>query len=45
MLLGFSLEESLCTGVAASGYYVRTADSPTAVQLADFVAKLPPPQA
>jgi len=44
-LLGFSLEESLCTGVATSGYYVRTAESPTATQLAEFVGKLPPPQA
>jgi sugar/nucleoside kinase (ribokinase family) len=44
-LLGFSLEESLCTGVATSGYYVRTAESPTATQLAEFIAKLPPPQA
>jgi len=43
-LLGFSLEESLCTGVATSGYYVRTAESPTATQLAEFVGKLPPPQ-
>lgn len=43
-VLGFSLEESLCTGVATSGYYVRNAASPTAGQLADFVAKLPPPQ-
>ena len=43
-LLGFSLEESLCTGVATSGYYVRTAESPSASQLAEFVAKLPPPQ-
>ena len=36
-LLGFSLEESLCTGVATSGYYVRTAESPTAAQLAETV--------
>ena len=43
--LGFSLEESLCTGVATSGYYVRTAQSPTAEQLAEFTAHLPPPQA
>jgi sugar/nucleoside kinase (ribokinase family) len=43
-LLGFSLEESLCTGVATSGYYVRTAESPTAMQLAEFIGKLPPPQ-
>jgi sugar/nucleoside kinase (ribokinase family) len=43
-VLGFSLEESLCCGVATSGYYVRNAESPTAPQLAEFVAKLPPPQ-
>jgi sugar/nucleoside kinase (ribokinase family) len=43
-VLGFGLAESLCTGVATSGYYVRTAESPTATQLADFIAKLPPPQ-
>lgn len=43
-VLGFSLEESLCTGVATSGYYVRNAESPTAAQLAEFVAHLPPPQ-
>jgi sugar/nucleoside kinase (ribokinase family) len=43
--LGFGLTESLCTGVATSGYYVRHAASPTAAQLADFIAELPPPQA
>jgi sugar/nucleoside kinase (ribokinase family) len=43
-LLGFSLEESLCTGVANSGYYVRTAISPSTEQLADFIRQLPPPQ-
>ena len=43
-LLDFSLEESLCTGVGASGYYVRTAESPTGQQLAEFISKLPPPQ-
>jgi sugar/nucleoside kinase (ribokinase family) len=42
--LGFNLEESLCTGVATSGYYVRTAESPTGAQLADFIANLPDPQ-
>ena len=42
--LGFSLQESLCVGVATSGYYVRTAESPTATELADFIAELPPPQ-
>ncbi len=42
--LGFSLEESLCTGVATSGYYVRGAKSPTAQELADFIANLPEPQ-
>jgi sugar/nucleoside kinase (ribokinase family) len=43
-VLGFSLEESLCCGVATSGYYVRTAISPSGKQLADFIAELPPPQ-
>lgn len=43
--LGFGLAESLCSGVATSGYYVRHAASPTAAQLADFIAELPPPQA
>jgi sugar/nucleoside kinase (ribokinase family) len=43
-VLGMSLEESLCTGVAASGYYVRTAVSPSAAELAGFIAKLPAPQ-
>jgi sugar/nucleoside kinase (ribokinase family) len=43
-VLGFTLEESLCAGVGTSGYYVRNAESPSAAQLADFVAHLPPPQ-
>lgn len=43
-VLGFGLQESLCVGVATSGYYVRTAQSPAATELADFIAKLPPPQ-
>lgn len=43
-LCGFGLAESLCVGVGTSGYYVRTAQSPTALELADFIAKLPPPQ-
>ncbi|MBC8108205.1 MAG: carbohydrate kinase family protein [Anaerolineae bacterium] len=43
-VLGFSLEESLCAGVGASGYYVRTATSPYATQLAEIVADLPAPQ-
>jgi sugar/nucleoside kinase (ribokinase family) len=44
-VLGMSLEESLCVGCATSGYYVRTAISPSAQQLAEFVANLPAPQA
>jgi sugar/nucleoside kinase (ribokinase family) len=44
-ILGFSLAESLCTGVATSGYYVRTAESPSAKKLAEFIARLPAPQA
>lgn len=43
-ILGLSLEESLCTGVGTSGYYVRHAESPTAKQLAEFIAHLPAPQ-
>jgi hypothetical protein len=43
-VLGMSLEESLCTGVATSGYYVRSAQSPSTVQLADFIETLPPPE-
>jgi hypothetical protein len=43
-VLGFSLEESLCAGVATSGYYVRSAASPTATQLGEFIAQLPEPQ-
>ena len=43
-VIGLSLIESLCSGVATSGYYVRTAESPSAEQLAEFIAELPPPQ-
>ncbi|HWE01903.1 MAG TPA: PfkB family carbohydrate kinase [Tepidisphaeraceae bacterium] len=43
-VLGLSLAESLCTGVATSGYYVRTGISPAAKDLADFIATLPAPQ-
>jgi len=43
-VLGMSAEESLCAGCATSGYYVRTAESPTAVQLAEFTCELPRPQ-
>ena len=43
-VLGFTLPESLCTGVATSGYYVRNAASPSALDLAQFISKLPPPQ-
>jgi hypothetical protein len=43
-LLGLELEESLAVAVATSGYYVRHGASPTAAQLARFVAKLPEPE-
>ena len=43
-VLGLGLQESLCAGVATSGYYVRTAQSPSATELAEFSAELPPPQ-
>src|SRR5207244_7893635 len=44
-ILGFSLIESLCTGVSTSGFYVRTGESPSAARLGEFIAHLPPPQA
>jgi ketohexokinase len=44
-VVGLNLQESLCTGVATSGYYVRTAISPSATQLAEFMAVLPEPEA
>jgi hypothetical protein len=43
-LLSFSLVESLLVGVATSGYYVRTAGSPTLDELADFADDLPEPE-
>lgn len=43
-VLGMDLEASLCAGVACSGYYVRTARSPSAVELAEFVDELPDPE-
>jgi len=43
-VLGFSLEESLCCGVATSGFYVRNAKSPSAQELSEFIADLPEPQ-
>lgn len=44
-ILGMDLPESLCLGVSTSGYYVRNAASPTAAELSEFAANLPPPQA
>ncbi len=40
-ILGLGLAESLCAGVTTSGYYVRSAESPTLTDLADFAATLP----
>jgi sugar/nucleoside kinase (ribokinase family) len=40
-VVGLTLEESLCAGVATSGYYVRTARSPSAENLVEFIADLP----
>jgi sugar/nucleoside kinase (ribokinase family) len=39
-LLGLNLAESLQTGVGVSGYYVRTAVSPSREQLAEFLGGL-----
>lgn len=44
-LLGLDLAESLCSGTATSGYYVRNAQSPSLANLADFIKNLPAPQA
>ncbi len=38
-LLGFDNQMSLLAGVAASGIYVRTAQSPTIAELAEFLAR------
>ena len=43
-VLGLSLVESLCCGVGTSGFYVRSAQSPTAAELAKFIAEMPAPQ-
>lgn len=43
-VIGCSLEECLCIGCATSGYYVRSAESPTAQQLVEFIQNLPAPQ-
>ena len=43
-VLGLNLDESLCVGTATSGYYVRTGVSPSAAQLAEFIADLPAPE-
>jgi sugar/nucleoside kinase (ribokinase family) len=43
-IAGLGLVESLCAGVACSGYYVRTAQSPTGEQLAEFIRMLPDPE-
>ena len=39
-LCGGDLEQALQTGVATSGFYVRNAESPTRVQLAEFLRGL-----
>jgi sugar/nucleoside kinase (ribokinase family) len=43
-IAGLSLVGSLCAGVACSGYYVRTVQSPSGEQLAEFVRMLPDPE-
>ncbi len=44
LILGMSLAQSLAAGVATSGYYVRTANSPSTAELADFLDHLPAPE-
>ncbi|MGC8624642.1 MAG: PfkB family carbohydrate kinase [Phycisphaerae bacterium] len=43
-LLGLNLAEALCMGTATSGFYVRSAASPTLRDLAEFIRDLPAPQ-
>ena len=43
--LGLKLDESLCCGVAVGGYYVSRGESPTRGDLAEFVERLPEPEA
>ena len=43
LMLGMPLAQCLCIGVATSGMYVRTAESPTAVELVEFIRRLPGP--
>lgn len=43
-LAGLPIDEALCVGTAASGYYVRHAASPTLNRLADFCDHLPEPE-
>ena len=43
-IIGLGLEESLCAGVASSGYYVRTAKSAGSLDLAAFIDELPSPE-
>jgi len=43
-VLGLPLPQCLAAGVATSGHYVRTAQSPTTDALADFLDCLPPPE-
>ena len=44
-LLELDLAGCLCCGVATSGHYVRTGDSPTTAALSKFIADLPAPEA
>ncbi len=43
-LLGLNLAESLCMGTATSGFYVRSAASPSLADLVEFIRDLPAPQ-
>ncbi len=44
LLLGMPLEDCLCLGVATSGIYIRTAESPTPGALVEFIRDLPAPE-
>ena len=43
-LADLNIQQALCAGTAASGYYVRNGHSPTLAQLAEFCKQLPDPE-
>ena len=42
LLAGLPVTQAVCTGTAASGFYVRNARSATLAEMIDFCADMPP---